>query len=813
MKNVAVAVTCGVLLVAVAVVPRAAGPQDAPRPAPRRPAADQHKAVVDKYCVTCHNARVRSGNLALDDIDFDDLSANADVIEKVLRKVGTGAMPPQGAPRPEAAAHDALLAWLAGELDREAAAHPNPGRAILRRLNRTEYANAIRDLLDLNVDVSALLPVDNSSYGFDNIADVLGMSPVLMERYLTAARRISAVAVGNAAEIPVTAETYRARPDLSQDRHIDGLPLGTRGGLQVTHTFPVDAEYTFRVFPLQTTVSNVRGLQHPHDVILLIDGVEVARQTMGGRADFEKSMASPTESLDEIHARLTFRLPVKAGPRAVGVTFVQRTAALQNATLQPFERATWDPVDYLGVPHIERVVLTGPYDVTGPGDTPSRRRLLTCSPRDAAEERTCATAILSTLARRAYRRPVTTGDTETLMGFFDTGRKKGSFDAGIELALRRVLASPDFVFRIERDPEGVADGAVYRVSDVELASRLSFFLWSSIPDEPLLRAAEQGTLKQPAVLDRQIDRMLADPKARALVDNFAGQWLYLRNLRSFNPDPSEFPNYDHVLRAAMLREMEMFFDSIVREDRSILDLMTADYTFVNERLARHYGIPGVYGSHFRRVTLQDEMRHGLLGKGAILAVTSFPTRTSPVVRGKWILENIVGTPPPPPPADVPALEENTPGKAPRSMRERLEEHRRNPSCATCHRIMDPIGFAMEPFDAVGKARTSEDGLVIDAGGQLANGTKVDGPVSLRRALVSDPAVFVTTATEKMMTYALGRGVEAEDMPAIRTIVRGAARSNYRFSTLVAGIVKSVPFQMRLKAPSESRRPSAESSAP
>ncbi len=767
-------------------------------------ASSDAKAVVDTYCVTCHNARTNSGSLSLDGVDLADVRASADTLERVVRKMGTGAMPPQGMPRPDRATHDAFVGWIADELDRAGAAQPNPGRSVLRRLNRTEYANAVRDLLDLNVDVSALLPVDNSSYGFDNIADVLGVSPVLMERYLTAGRRISAVAVGNAAEIPVTAETYRTRPDLSQDRSIDGLPLGTRGGLLLTHTFPVDAEYVFRVFPLQTTVSNVRGLQYAHEVIVLVDGAEVARHTIGGREDFERSMASPTESLNEIHERLTFRIPVTAGPREIGVTFVQRTPAIQNATLQPYLRTTWDPVDYLGVPHIERLTLTGPYNVTGPGDTPSRRRVFSCRPSTAADEAACATEILSTVARRAYRRPLTGGDLSTLLQFYEAGRAKGTFDAGIEFALRRVLASPDFVFRLERDPAEVRAGAVYPVSDVELASRLSFFLWSSIPDDQLLQLAEQGRLRDESVLETQIRRMLADSKAQALVDNFAGQWLYLRNLRSFSPDPSEFPDYDHVLRAAQLRELELFFGSVMRDDdRSVVDLMTADYTFVNERLARHYGIPDVYGSHFRRVTLARDERRGLLGKGAILAVTSYPTRTSPVIRGKWILENIVGTPPPPPPPDVDTnLKETPPGHKPRSLRERLEEHRQSPTCAGCHRLMDPIGFALEPFDATGLWRTSDEGLPIDGAGQLASGERVDGPASLRRALVADPEIFVTTVTEKLMIYALGRGLGGHDGPAVRGIVRGAARTNYSFSSLVAGLARSVPFQMRVKAGGE-----------
>ena len=787
-------------------LPQAAAPQARNTPAPPLTPADAGM-VVTKFCVGCHNERTKTGGLVLEGVDFTKVAANAGALEKVVRKLGTGSMPPQGMPRPDAATHDALLSYLIGELDRAAAARPDPGRAILRRLNRTEYANAIRDLLDLEINVSSLLPVDNSSYGFDNIGDVLGISPVLMERYLTAARRISAVAVGDATEIPVVADTYRVRPDTAQDKHLDGLPLGTRGGLLVTHTFPLDAEYTFFVRLLTTTVSNIRGLEYPHDVVLLVDGAEVARATVGGKEDMDKSFENATAQMEAINKRLTFRVAVKAGPRTVAAAFVQKSSAMPNATLQPYLQTTSDTVDYTGVPHVESVLLTGPFNVTGPGDTPSRRRILFCRPATAAEELGCATKILSTVARRAYRRPLTDAsngkdnpgnDVQTLLDFFEMGRRKGTFEAGIELGLRRILASPDFVFRIERDPPELAAGAVYRVSDVELASRLSFFLWSSIPDDELLQLAAQGKLKDSAVLDRQIQRMLADPKARALVDNFAGQWLYLRNLRGHTPDQTEFPDFDNTLRTAMLREMELFFDSIIRENRSVLDLLTADYTFVNERLARHYNIPNVYGSHFRRVTLADDQRRGLLGKGAILTVTSLAHRTSPVVRGKWILENVVGTPPPPPPPDVPALEENGQGKKPRSMRERLEAHRQNAVCAQCHRLMDPIGFALEPFDAVGASRTRESGSPIDGSGQLASGVAVSGPASLRDALVSDPTIFVTTMTEKMMTYALGRGLAAEDMPTVRNIVRASARGNYRFSSLVAGIVKSTPFQMRAK---------------
>jgi mono/diheme cytochrome c family protein len=783
--------------------PSAAGVPQAPTsastsaaPVPHTPA--EYRAVVGKYCVSCHNTRLKTGGLELDNIDFTRPADHKEALERAIRKLKTGAMPPQGMPRPDRGTQDALVTWMSTELDRAAVATPNPGRAILRRLNRTEYANAIRDLLDLDIDVASLLPVDNSSYGFDNIADVLGVSPVLLERYLTAARRISAVAVGDTAVIPLTTETFRARPDLSQDVRLEGFPLGTRGGLSIKYTFPLDAQYTFKVFPMLTTVSNIRGLQDAHEIIVLVDGSEVARKSIGGPEDYQKSMTNATMTLNEVLTRLTFRVPVKAGPHTVTVTFVEQGKILESATLQPYKKIVWDTVSYLGIPHIERLTVTGPYDATGPGDTPSRRRIFSCHPTARAEEAACAAKILSTLARRAYRRTITPADVDSSIEFFKVGRAKGSFDSGIELGLRRILASPNFVFRAERDPSSLQPGAVHPVSDVELASRLSFFLWSSLPDETLLRLAEQGRLREPDVLAAQIRRMIADSRASALVDNFAGQWLYLRNISAFAPDPYTFPDFDHGLRVAMRREMELFFDYIVRADRSVIELMTADYTFVNERLARHYGIQNVFGSEFRRVTLTQDERRGLLGKGAILAVTSRPNRTSPVLRGKWVLENIVGTPPPPPPPEVPALEENTMGQKPKTMRGRLEAHRVNQPCAGCHRLMDPIGFAMDKFDAVGAWHDRDAGAPIDSSGVLSNGARIDGPSGLREALVADPTIFVTTMTEKMMTYALGRGLTASDMPAVRKIVNESASKGYRFSALTSGIVASVPFQMRLK---------------
>jgi cytochrome c5 len=755
------------------------------------------KPVVDRYCVTCHNDRLKTGSVTFENVDFANIRSNAELFEKAVRKLLVGAMPPQGAVRPDSATLEALGASFESLLDREAATHPNPGRAVLRRVNRTEYANAIRDLLHLDVNVSTLLPVDNSSYGFDNIADVLGMSPVLMERYLTAARRISAFAVGNVSEITTTADTYRVRPDLSQDRHIEGLPLGTRGGILVKHTFPLDAEYTLKIDLLQATLNNVIGMEFPHTVVITVDGAEVHRATIGGKDDLVMSYANSQGAAEQLEGRLMVRLPIKAGPRTAGATFLEKSAAVPNGLLQPFLRTTFEPTNYTGQPHIEALIITGPFNASGPGHTPSRRRIFSCRPATRGTESACATQILSTIARRAYRRPLSRGDVQTLARFYELGRQTGTFETGIEMGLRRILASPDFVLRLERDTDTAAPGTMHRVSNLELATRLSFFLWSTIPDDQLTRLATEGRLSNPVVLEREVRRMLADSRSRALVDNFAGQWLYLRNLRNINPDPREFPDFDHNLRTAMLSEVEMFFESIIQEDRSVMDLMTADYTFVNERLARHYKIPNVYGDQFRRIKLGADERRGLLGKGSVLLVTSLATRTSPVIRGKWILENIVGTPPPPPPPDVPALEDSQAGQKPKTLRARLEMHREKPVCASCHRTMDPIGFALEHFDAVGQWRTNDVGSPIDAAGQLTDGSKVDGPATLREALTRNPEIFVRTMTEKMMIYALGRGLEAYDMPALRQVTSAASRDNYRFSSLIIGIVKSIPFQMRV----------------
>jgi hypothetical protein len=737
--------------------------------------------------------------LALDALDATNVATDTETWEKVVRKLRMGAMPPLGAKRADEETSKRVITSLETALDKTAAANPNPGRPPLHRLNRAEYANAVRDLLDLDVEVASLLPPDDAAFGFDNVADVLGVSPLLLERYVDAAAEISEVAIG-APEIPTGSTVYRARQDLSQDRHIEGLPLGTVGGMVKRHQFPLDAEYELRVKLYRTNVGTMRGLEYEHDVEISVDGQRVHVARIGGTEDLKKLFinGNTTGLGDEVDGRLKIRLPLKAGPHSVGVSFSGKSSASDTKQLKSYERSSSDTYDWSGHPHVDSLTVAGPFNATGPGDTPSRRRIFVCRPATAAAESACAKTILTTLARRAYRQPVADADLQRLLGFYQEGRREGSFDTGIQTALQRILASPKFVFRAERDPDTVAPGAPYRLTDLELASRLSFFLWSSIPDDELLRVAEQGRLRTPAVLSQQVRRMLADKKSSALVANFAGQWLQLRNLRNMMPNSEEFPDFDDNLRQAFQRETELFVESIVREDRSALDLLSADYTFVNERLARHYKMPGVYGSHFRRVPVTDEARRGLLGKGGVLMVTSHVDRTSPVARGKWILDNLLGAPPPPPPADVPPFPEGEESKS-KSVRERMEQHRANPVCASCHRVMDPLGFALENFDAVGAWRTKDGGQPIDVSGQLADGTQVNGAVMLRQALLSKPDVLVTTLTEKLMTYGVGRGVGYADMPTVRTIVRDAAANNYRFSSLVLGIVSSKPFQMRMKA--------------
>jgi hypothetical protein len=765
----------------------------------------QTKDTLDQYCVTCHNPRLKTGGLVLDTASLDRVAANPAVWEKVVRKLRLGVMPPAGSRRPDAATYDRVIESLEGEIDAQAAAHPYPGRPLLHRLNRAEYANAIRDLLGLRVDVSALLPPDDAAYGFDNVAEVLGSSPALLQAYLGAARKISAVAVADA-RIGVNRDTYTARQDLSQDHHLEGLPLGTQGGLVATHTFPIDGDYEFQVRLWRTNLSAMRGLQDPHQVEITVDGKRVLLATIGGDDDLVRLQQNPTAASDEIEAkRLHVRVHVRAGARTITAAFLEETPwTLETVRLQPFVRDFSNPFAAEGAPHVQSLSVQGPYNIAPTAQVPGAR-LFVCRPSASMPEVACARRIIATLGRRAYRRPLAASEVDELLGFYKEGRgpSPASFNAGIEFAVRRVLASPSFVFRPEREPETIAPGTAYRVGDYELASRLSFFLWSSIPDEELLGVAATGTLSKPDVLRAQVARMLRDRKSSALVDNFAGQWLQLRNLRGITPNPETYPDFDDNLRQAFRIEAEMFFASVIRDDRDVLDLMTANDTFVNERLAKHYGMPNVFGSYFRRVTLADDTRRGLLGKGAVLLVTSHATTTSPVLRGKWILENLLGSPPPSPPPDVPALKEPAPGAAPRTMREQMEQHRTLPGCAGCHKTMDPLGFALENFDVDATWRVKNvGGFALDTADVLPDGTRIDGAVGLRQALLTRPEVFVQTLTEKLLVYGIGRGVTAEDMPAVRAIVRSARAQNYRFSALVNGIVSSVPFQMRMKSPNE-----------
>jgi hypothetical protein len=776
-----------------------------PRTATPAPASStDDSALVQKYCVTCHNARARTGGLVLENLDPANTSANAETWEKVARKVRGGMMPPQGMPRPDEPTLAGFVAHLETSLDAQASRSPNPGHKPLTRLNRTEYGNSIRDLLDLQIDVADLLPPDDESNGFDNIAGVLKVSPSLLEQYLGAARQISGLAIGT--DTRLNQWIYRVPPDTEQADHVEGLPLGTRGGLLIRHNFPQSGDYDFNIFLLRNIVGYMTGLEYEHGIEITVDGVRVFFSHAGGDEDNLASDQNMSAAGDKIDARLRTKVKVTGGPHLIGVTFVRRNNAESVEPLQP-HRIDHDLQNMNGIPKIDYVKIQGPYQPSGPGDTPSRRRLLTCTPAGASDEAACAKRILSTVARRAYRRPVTDADMAPIMEMYAAGRKKGSFDAGIEQGLRLVLANPKFIFRSESDP-GVRDAnGLERISDLELASRLSFFLWSSIPDDDLLNAAIAGRLHQPAVLEQQVKRMLKDAKSQALVDNFAGQWLMLRNLKSHFPNGPDFPDWDDNLRQAFRTETEMFFASVMQEDRRLLDLLDANYTFVNERLAHHYGIPDIYGSQFRRVQLPASLdyRRGLLGQGSVLTITSYPNRTSVVLRGKWILENILGTPPPAPPPNVPALKENDEGGEATSLRARMENHRRSPQCASCHRVIDPLGFALENFDGVGEWRVKEPGGAIDASGQLADGSKVNGPVALRTALLKHPEQFVRTFTEKMLTYALGRGVEYYDMPLVRQIAREAAKQDYRFSSVIFGIVKSAPFTMKRAPASDAPR--------
>jgi mono/diheme cytochrome c family protein len=772
------------LVGALAAKPRAEvglQPRLAPEPA----------AVLNQYCASCHNERLKTAGFVIDRLNPASVRDNPAAWEKIVRKLRTGTMPPPGSPRPAPEVYDATATWLEGELDRTA--QPNPGRPALRRLNRAEYGNAIRDLLDLHVDVESLLLPDDAAFGFDNIGDLLDVSPSLLERYLTVADRVSALAVGDPAT-PAGSQTYHARGDQSQDIDREGMPLGTVGGLTANYNFPLDGEYEFRVGLLRTNLDGIRGLEHPHQLEIAVDGERLLLETVGGDAENGRT-GTIAEKSDATDARLRVRVPVHAGPHEVTATFVRKIGEGTNR-LRPFDRSNADTYDSTGRPHVETLTVLGPFSPTGPGDTPSRRRIFICKPENQSQEDSCARKILSTLAGRAYRRPITAADMDIVHPFYKKGRQKGGFETGIQLALRRLLASPTFVFRAEGDPR---NGEAARISDIELATRLSFFLWSSIPDETLIDLASRGRLHEPAILEEQTRRMLSDPRSDAFVENFAGQWLHLRNLENIHPNTDEFPDFDNDLRLGFIREAQLFFASIMREDRNVMDLLTADYTFVNERLARHYGIPQVYGSRFRRVTLGPEFdaRRGLLGKGGVLMSTSRADRTSPVLRGKWILENLIGIAPPAPPANVPPLDAKS-GVATRTIRERMAAHR-SPGCVNCHQLIDPLGFPLEGFDAVGGWRTHEAGAPIDASSRLADGRAVNGVAELRTGLTARPEALTQTLTEKLMIYALGRGLEYYDMPVVRSIVRDAKARNNSFSAIVLGIVRSVPFQMRAAA--------------
>jgi mono/diheme cytochrome c family protein len=796
------------LCTATFLVPPAALPQQA-REAAGTAAVSDPRMVLSTYCFTCHNQRLKTAGLTLDQLDLKKAGNDAEIWEKVLLKLRVGVMPPQGMPQPDAAARNGLISWLGTTLDAASAAHPYPGHPSVHRLNRAEYANAIRDLFALDVDPVTLLPADDPAYGFDNIGEVLGLSQALLEQYASAAGQIATLAIGDAGDVVPGATVFRAAPDLSQDKHNEGLPLGTTGGFLARPTLPLDGEYEIKTTMFKTNLGLIRGLEFPRDLNFIVDGQRVFSMSIGGAKDFTDLLRNQTKAGEDLEARLHVVVPLKAGPHAIGATFAQRSEVENSRRLEAMLRTTSDTSEtMIGPPHIETLTVTGPFHPTGPGNTPSRQKIFTCRPARTADEETCARNILNALAHRAYRGMDTAADRDELLKFYRQGRSEGSsksiaegFDQGIGLAVQRLLTGPKFLLRIERDPEGPANTA-HKVSDLDLASRLSFFLWSSIPDDTLLQLASRGQLSSPAVLEQQVRRMLADDRSRALVDNFAGQWLQLRNLRSAYPDSREFPNFDDQLRQAFRIETEMLFESVMREDRNVIDLLTADYTFANERLAQHYGIPNIFGDQFRRVPITEEARKGLLGQGSILVVTSHSDRTSPVVRGKWILDTLLGAPPAPPPPNVPPLKEAQALPRPMTMRERMEQHRANPACAGCHKVLDPVGFALENFDASGAWRARDGRQSIDASGVFVDGTKVTGPVELRAAILRHPENFVTALTAKLMIYGLGRGIDYHDMPAVRSIVSNAASQNYRFSSLVLGIVESFPFENRAKAVEE-----------
>ena len=740
------------------------------------------QAVLNQYCVSCHNEGLPTAGVLLDKGDVDHPADNRELWEKALHELRTREMPPASMPRPDDPTYHSLIAYVETALDQAAEARPNPGRQGVHRLNRFQYGNAIRDLIALEIDSALLFPADDSGYGFDNIGDVLTVSPVLLERYLSAAAKISRLAVGDPSMSPTSTEYEVPHNRVQIERETDDLPLGSRGGIAVRHYFPLDAEYLIKVRLQRYKGGQILGISEQRQLDVRLDGARVQLFTVGGQAEDGDANDGDSESDGVLDDLLEVRLFVTAGPHLIAATFVKDTVKPEGVLA-----AARPPAFFEGVGNLS---IAGPYAAKSPGNTPSRRKIFVCYPSGLEDEEACAVEIITTLARRAYRRPINKEEIPALLIPYKAARDPGSFEEGIRMALQRILVSPNFLFRIELDPEGATSGSAYRVNDVELASRLSFFLWSSIPDDELLNLAERGMLKEPEVLRQQVGRMLADPRANTLVSNFVGQWLYLRNIETVLPDPAVFPDFDENLRVALGKETELFFQSMLREDRSILDLLRADYTFLNERLARHYGIPGIYGAEFRRVTLTNEERKGLLGQGSVLTVTSYPNRTSPTLRGKWLLENILGSPPSPPPPDVPSLKEDE-DLSLLTMRERMELHQASPACSSCHSRMDPLGFALESFDGLGRWRAD-----VDSSGVLPDGTRVDGPVGLRNVLLSKKDQVVMTATERLLTYALGRGVEAFDMPAVRKIARDAASSDYRWSSLFTGVVESTPFQMR-----------------
>ncbi len=765
------------------------------------------QAVINKYCITCHNTKLKTAGLQLDTVDVEHIGERADLWEKVAGKFRTGEMPPAGLPRPSKTTYASVVAELENALDAAALAKPNAGRVAVHRLNRAEYTAAVHDLLGLDIDGKALLSADDADQeGFDNIASVLSVSPVLLENYLSAARKISRLAVGDLTLHPAV-DTYKYSKLLIQDDQMsDDLPFGSQGGAAIRYTFPLDGDYTIKVQLRRQHYDYLVGMGEPHQIDIRLDGVRVKRFTVGGEAKgmtMPENFAGNTQGSPEFEvymhtadAGLEARLPVKAGEHQVSVSFVRRFWEPEGILQPPqigFGRTTNEY--YHGNPSVEFVYIGGPYGAATHGDSLSRRKIFICSPKDAASEEPCARKILSTLATRAYRRPLTDEDVAALLSFYQAGREEKDFDEGVQKGLERILAAPSFLFRVEGAPANVAAGSPYRLSDLDLASRLSFFLWSSVPDDELRNLAIRGHLKDPKVLQQQVQRMLHDPRSRALVDGFANRWLGLSKLAGIVPDTDLYREFDENLRDAMAKETQIFVASQLQEDRSVMELLTADYSYVNERMAKHYGIPNIYGNRFRRVQFTDGVRGGLLGQASILAVTSYPNRTSVTVRGRYLLANLLGSPPPPPPPDVPALKDAGAEGQPRALRQRMELHRKNAVCASCHQRMDPLGFALENFDALGKWRTESDGAPIDASASLPDGTRFEGVGGLRTRLAKHKEDFVRTFTEKLLAYAIGRGIEYTDLPAIRKIARDAAPQEYRWSSIILGIVNSAPFSM------------------